>query len=84
MSFTFLLVPAAALVAAICFRSKPLVISAMLLAVAAFCGFGLLASFEPGVSVAWRVGHALVGTSCVIGALAVALQRSSRGKFDKN
>ena len=45
MSFMFLLLP-----------WLPLVVSAMLLAVAAFWGFGLLASVEPRVSVARRIG----------------------------
>lgn len=40
-----------------------------LLAVAAFCVFGFLASFEPTHNaLAFRVGYAVIGSGCLIGA----------------
>ena len=38
------------------------------LAIAAFCVFGFLASFEPGVSPAWKVGYAVVFVVALLGA----------------
>jgi hypothetical protein len=47
----------------------------LLLAVAAFCLFGFLASFEPtdrsGQFLPFRVGYALVGVSCIGGMAAL-------------
>jgi len=39
-----------------------------LLAVAAFCVFGFLATFEPtDNALVFRIGHTLIGLSCLIG-----------------
>ncbi len=38
------------------------------LAVAAFCVFGFLASFEPGVGPAWKAGYAVVFTIAILSA----------------
>jgi hypothetical protein len=50
---------------------KPLVAiigSLPLLAVAAFCGFGFLATFEPtDDALAFRVGYAVIGVGCLVG-----------------
>lgn len=45
--------------------------SVLLLAVAAFCAFGFLATFEPGDFMVFRVGYAVVGLGCVAGAIAI-------------
>lgn len=42
--------------------------SFLLLAVAAFCGFGFLATFEPtDNALVFRVGYTVIGIGCVIG-----------------
>ena len=45
--------------------------SLLLLAVAAFCGFGFLATFEPTDNVtqfmAFRIGYGLIGIGCLGG-----------------
>lgn len=46
------------------------------LGVAAFCVFGFLASFEPGVSAAWKVGYAVVFVVALLGAAAAWLGRA--------
>src|SRR5579859_2097521 len=48
-----------------------------LLALALFCVFGFLASFEPGNGWQWRLGYAALGCACLIGS--VALLRSGGG-----
>ena len=45
-----------------------LLASLALLAVAAFCGFGFLATFEPPGSVGWRIGYTVVGLACLAAA----------------
>ena len=44
--------------------------SLLLLAVAAFCGFGFLATFEPTENVAqfmaFRIGYAVIGLCCLV------------------
>ena len=46
--------------------------SLLLLAVAAFCGFGFLATFEPTDNttqfLAFRIGYTVIGLGCVVGA----------------
>jgi hypothetical protein len=54
-----------------------LLATAASLGVAAFCAFGFLASFEPGVSPAWKVGYAVVFTLSILGA-AVSWRRRAR------
>jgi len=39
------------------------------LAVGAFSVFGFLASFEPGVSPAWKVGYAVLFAAAILGAM---------------
>ena len=45
--------------------------SFLLLAVAAFCGFGFLATFEPTDNVtqfmAFRIGYGVIGVGCLVG-----------------
>ena len=42
--------------------------SLLLLAVAAFCGFGFLATFEPtNNALAFRIGYAVIGFGCLVG-----------------
>ena len=45
--------------------------SFLLLAVAAFCGFGFLATFEPTTNttqfMAFRVGYSVIGVVCLVG-----------------
>jgi hypothetical protein len=50
--------------------------SLALLAVAAFCGFGFLASFEPPNWIGYQIGYASVGCGCIVG-IAVLLRRTS-------
>jgi hypothetical protein len=49
--------------------------SLLLLAIAAFCVFGFLATFEPtdkpGMFLAFRIGYALVGIGCFVGTMAL-------------
>ena len=46
--------------------------SLFLLAIAAFCVFGFMATFEPTDRtvqfMAFRIGYAMVGVSCLVGA----------------
>jgi hypothetical protein len=43
--------------------------SLLLLAIAAFCVFGFLATFEPtDNALAFRVGYTVIGLGCVVGA----------------
>ena len=52
--------------------------SILLLAVASFCLFGFLATFEPtdtpGMFWAFRIGYAVVGIGCVVGAIALIVK----------
>ena len=57
--------------------------SLLLLAVAAFCLFGFLATFEPtdrpGQFLAFRVGYAVVDIACLagaIGSVVIAFRRA--------
>jgi hypothetical protein len=45
------------------------VLRAICLLFAAFCGFGFLASFEPGVSAGWKFGYAAVAVLALTCAL---------------
>lgn len=49
--------------------------SLLLLAIAAFCLFGFLATFEPsdtpGVFMAFRIGYAIGGVACLVGMIAL-------------
>ena len=51
----------------------------MLLAVAAFCGFGYLATFEPPGFPMMRWGYALLGGMCAAGAGLILLKPSHSG-----
>lgn len=53
-----------------------------LLAVAAFCGFGFLATFEPTDNVAqfwaFRIGYAVIALGCAVGVgrlIAIAVRK---------
>ena len=54
-----------------------LFVSLLLLAVAVFCLFGFLATFEPtdrpGQFLAFRIGYTIVGIGCLVGMIAVIL-----------
>ena len=56
--------------------------SLVLLAVAAFCAFGFLATFEPtnnaGEFLAFRIGYAVVGLGCVAGLIALIVKAVRR------
>ena len=42
--------------------------SLLILAIAAFCGFGFLATFEPtDNALVFRVGYTVIGMGCLIG-----------------
>jgi hypothetical protein len=47
----------------------------VLLAFALFCGFGFLASFEPGNGWLWKVGYAAVGCGCLTGVVMLLRRR---------
>lgn len=49
-----------------------------LLLVAAFCAFGILATFEPPGSQMWRIGYAAAGVACLVAA-AWAIVGFARG-----
>jgi hypothetical protein len=55
-----------------------IVVSLLLLAVAAFCGFGFLATFEPPGFVGLRVGYA-VGIAISLGGVAWLCFAKRRG-----
>ncbi len=40
-------------------------LATLLLLVAAFCGYGFLASFEPGPHLAFRIGYPVLGALCL-------------------
>ena len=42
-----------------------------LIAIALFCGFGFLASFEPGNGWQWKAGYGALGCICLFVALAL-------------
>ena len=52
-----------------------IVASLVLLAIAAFCVFGFLATFEPTdkpeMFLAFRIGYAVVGIGCLVGTIAL-------------
>jgi len=56
--------------------------SVLLLGVAAFCVFGFLASFEPtdkpGVFLAFRIGYAIIGLSCLGGMFSLVVRAIRR------
>ena len=61
-----------------------IVASLVLLATAAFCVFGFLATFEPtdepGMFMAFRIGYAVAGIGCLVGTIALIVNgvRKSR------
>ena len=46
-----------------------ILISAVCLPVAAFSVFGFLASFEPGITIGWKIGYTILG----VGSLGAAV-----------
>jgi hypothetical protein len=51
-----------------------------LLAIALFCGFGFLASFEPGNGLPWQVIYGVLGCGCLIGAVALLRPKGESSK----
>jgi hypothetical protein len=47
----------------------------VLFGVSAFCVFGFLASFEPGIGVMWKVGYGVLGWLCLTGAIRLLVRR---------
>jgi hypothetical protein len=52
----------------------------VLLAFAVFCGFGFLASFEPGNGWQWKAGYGALVCACLIGAVTLLLPRRAGAK----
>ncbi|MGQ0552833.1 MAG: hypothetical protein ACT4PU_06390 [Planctomycetota bacterium] len=55
-----------------------ILLALLLLAVAAFCGFGFMATYEPTDGsgfMAWRIGYGVVGVLCLGGAAWLLLAR---------
>lgn len=52
----------------------------ILLACVLFCGFGFLASGEPGVAFGWRVAYGVLGLAALVGSVrgVVRLVRGGR------
>lgn len=59
--------------------------SLLLLAVAAFCVFGFMASFEDGIAefIAFRIGYAVIGVGSLIG-IVVLISRAMRQRDDRS
>jgi hypothetical protein len=53
-----------------------------LFAIAGFCVFGFLASFEPGNGLQWKVSYAVLGWICLVGAIVLLPRR--RGEDGAN
>lgn len=58
--------------------------SILLFAVAAFCLFGFLATFEPtdkqGMFMAFRIGYSVVGIGCLAGIVALVVKAVRKTK----
>ena len=52
--------------------------SLLLLAVAAFCVFGFLATFEPGQFMAFRIGYSVVGLGCIAGVILLIVNSARK------
>ena len=53
--------------------------SLLLLAIAAFCAFGFMATFEPTANaLAFRIGYAVVGVGCLIGVVLLIVNALRR------
>ncbi len=48
-------------------RASRLVLTVPLLALAVFCAYGFLASFEPGPWLVFHIGYPLLGLACLTG-----------------
>lgn len=54
-------------------------VAILCLAVAAFCAFGLVASFEPGSNaLSWRIGYGVVLVACLVGAVRLLAKPDDR------
>lgn len=52
------------------------VIATASLAIAAFCVFGFMATFEPGPrAIPFRIGYSVVGVLCLVAAVAALVPR---------
>lgn len=49
-----------------------------LLALAAFCFYGLLATFEPGNHLAWRIAYSAGIVLCLVGCVATWVMTGKR------
>ncbi|HVP74210.1 MAG TPA: hypothetical protein VMS30_10760 [Phycisphaerales bacterium] len=56
------------------------VLSLVFLALAAACGFGLLASFEPGAGMMWKVGYGLGAGAFLCAAIASLMRRGDNSR----
>jgi len=53
--------------------------SLLLLAIAAFCAFGFMASFEPTANaLAFRIGYAVVGVACLVSVVLLIVSAMRR------
>lgn len=56
--------------------------SLFLLAIAAFCAFGFMATFEPTARsaefLAFRIGYAVVGVACLVGIVLLIVNAMGR------
>ena len=51
------------------------VMAVVLLLLAAFCGYGFLASFEPGAGLAFRIDYPVVGVVSILAAAILLLRK---------
>jgi hypothetical protein len=51
------------------YRALRLVAAVLLVALAAFCAYGFVASFEPGDFLIFRIGYPLAGLLCLAAAV---------------
>ena len=82
MSPLILIAVVAGLVAIVACPKEHLMRSLILLAITAFCGFGFLASFEPGVSLLWKAGYLVAGISSLAAAVYPRIPKQSREVAD--
>jgi hypothetical protein len=51
-----------------------------LIAIAMFCVFGFIVSFEPGAGLPRRVGYGVLGCGCLMAAGALLRRKGDKGK----
>lgn len=57
-----------------------IVVAFMLLAIVAFCSFGLLATFEPPGFIGWRIGYAVAIVLSLVGIIWLLFAKRQRAK----